>query len=60
MFTKRAIPPPSVFYDPQLQIICCCYGKLLCKNIARAPWGHKRFMLTTLGGGAKQNRSEQS
>ena len=26
------------------------YGSLLCKKIARAPGGHKRFMLTKLGG----------
>ena len=30
---------------------------LLCKKIARAPGGHKRFILTKLGRGAKQNRS---
>ena len=50
--------PPSVFYDPQLQIICC-YIALLCKKIARAPGGHKKFMLTKLWG-PKQNRSHFS
>ena len=30
---------------------------LLCKKIARAPGGHKKYKLTKLGG-AKQNRSE--
>ena len=37
------------------------YSTLLCKKKARAPGGHKRFMLTKLGGGgggAKQNRSK--
>ena len=31
---------------------------LLCKKITRAPGGHRRFMLTKLGGD-KQNRSEK-
>ena len=48
--------PPSVFYNPQLEII---YGTLLSKKISRAPGGHKRFILTKLGvGGGGQNRSE--
>ena len=29
------------------------YSTLLCKKIARAPGGHKKFMLTKLGGGAE-------
>ena len=36
---------------------------LICKKIARAPGGHKRFMLTKLGGGGGgggQNRSDFS
>ena len=27
------------------------YSTLLCKKIAREPGGHKKFMLTKLGGG---------
>ena len=27
------------------------YSTLLCKKIVRAPGGHKKFMLTKLGGG---------
>ena len=44
--------PPSVFYDPQLQIICC--------YIAGATGDHKRFMLTKLGGGGGHNRSRKN
>ena len=47
-------PPPQCFYDAQLQIICC-YLAVTCKKIAHVPGGHKRFMLTKLGGGG-QNR----
>ena len=37
------------------------YSTLLCKKIAREPGGHKKFMLTKLGGGGGgQNRSEQT
>ena len=36
------------------------YSTLLCKKIARAPGGHKKFMLTKLGGGREQNRSEKT
>ena len=35
------------------------YSTLLCKKIAGAHGGHKRFMLTKLGGGGKQNRSKK-
>ena len=51
--------PPVFFYDPQLQILCCYIARSYVKK-ARAPGGHKRFMLTKLGGGAKQNRSQKS
>ena len=36
------------------------YSTLLCKKIARAPGGHKKVMLTKLGGGGggEQNRSQ--
>ena len=30
------------------------YSMLLCKKIARAPWGHKKFKLTKLGGGGNR------
>ena len=33
---------------------------LLCKKIASAPGGHKKYNLIKLGLGAKQNRSEHS
>ena len=46
-------PPPPVFLRPQLQIICC-YSTLLYKKIARAREGHKKFMLTKLGGGGRE------
>ena len=36
------------------------YSTLLCRKIARVPGGHKRHMLTKLGGGEKQNRSHKS
>ena len=43
---------PPVFYDPQLQInSILLHSTLLCRKIARAPGGHKKFMLTKLGGG---------
>ena len=45
-----SVSDPSVFYDPQLQIMLF-YSTLLCKKIARVPGGHKRFMLTKRGGG---------
>ena len=43
-------PPPSVFYDLQLKIICCYIARFYVKKIARGPGGHKKFMLTKLGG----------
>ena len=36
------------------------YSTLLCKKIARAPGGHKKFVLTKLGGGGGQNRSQET
>ena len=44
--------PPVFFYDPQLQILCCYIARYYVKK-ARAPGGHKRFMLTKLGGGTE-------
>ena len=35
------------------------YSTLLCKKIARATGGHKRFMLTKLGGGNRIDRAKQ-
>ena len=32
------------------------YSTLLCKKLARAPGGHKKFMLTKLGGGGGGDR----
>ena len=43
-------PPPSAFYDPQLQIICCYIARYWCKKIARAPGGHKKLCLGGGGG----------
>ena len=50
-------PPPSVFMTPSTNYMLL-YSTLLCKKITRAPGGHKKCMLTKLGGGAKQNRSD--
>ena len=41
--------PPSVFMTPSYKFLL--YSTLLCKKIARAPGGHRRFMPTKLGGG---------
>ena len=40
--------PPSVFYAPQLQILCL-YSTLPCNKIARALEGRKKYKLTKLG-----------
>ena len=49
-----APPPPRVFFmtpSYNLYVYMLLYSKLLCKKIARAPGGQKRFMPTKLGGG---------
>ena len=46
-------PPPQCFLRPPVTNYMLLYSTLLCKKIARAPGGHKRFMLTKLGGGGK-------
>ena len=46
-------PPPPVFLWPPVTNYRLLYSTLLCKEIARAPGGHKKFMLTILGA---QNR----
>ena len=43
-----------MFYDPPVTNHDPPVSTLLCKEIARVPGGHKRFMLTKLGG--MQNR----
>ena len=43
--------PPSVFCDPPVTNYMLLYSTLVCKKIARAPVGHKKNMLTKLGGG---------
>ena len=50
---------PQCFLSPPVTNYMLLYSTLLCKKIARAPGGHKKFMLTKLGGGggAKHNRS---
>ena len=42
---------PPVFFMTPVIIYMLLYRTLLSKKIARAPGGHKRFMLTKLGGG---------
>ena len=49
-------PPPSVFCRPPVTNYMLLYSTLLCKKIGRAPEGHKRFMLTKLGGGGGGDR----
>ena len=51
---------PQCFLLPPITNYMLLYSTLLCKNIARAPGSYKRFVLTKLGGGAKQNRSYDS
>ena len=54
-------PPPSqCFLCPPVSNYMLLYSTLLGTKIARAPGGHKRFMLTKLGGGVKQNRSNKT
>ena len=36
-------PPPRIFYDPQLQIMCCYIAPYYVKN-ARSPGGHKTYI----------------
>ena len=43
---------PVFFMTPSYNLYFL-YSTLLCKKIARAPGGHKRFMLTKLGGGGR-------
>ena len=50
-FRIHSVSAPSVFYDPPVTHYMLLYSTLLCKKIARAPGGHKRFTLTKLGGG---------
>ena len=46
-------PPPVFFMTPSYKLYVVIYSTLLCKKIARAPGGHKRFMLTKRGGGGE-------
>ena len=43
--------PQCFFITSSYKFKMVIYSTLLCKKIARAPEGHKRFMLTKLGGG---------
>ena len=53
-------PPPSVFYDPQLQIICCYIARYYVKKEHVRLGVIKRFMLTKPGGGGGgQNRIKE-
>ena len=47
---------PPVFLRPPVTNYMLLYRTLLCKKIARASGGHKRFTLTKLGGGGGANR----
>ena len=40
---------PLCFYDPKVTNYMLLYSTLLCKKKARAPEGHKRFMVSKLG-----------
>ena len=42
--------PPPVFFMTPVTNYMLLYSTLLCKKITRAPGGHKKFMLTKLGG----------
>ena len=44
-----SVSAPSVFMTPVTNYMLL-YSTLLCKKIARPPGGHKKFMLTKLGG----------
>ena len=46
-----SVSAPGVFYDPQLQYLFCYIARYYVKEIACAPGGHKKFMLTKRGGG---------
>ena len=45
------LSPPPVFLWPPVTIYMLLHSTLLCKKIARAPGGYKKFLLTKLGGG---------
>ena len=45
------LPPPPVFFWPPVTNYVLLYSTLLCKNNARAPGGHKKYIPTKLGGG---------
>ena len=60
MIRIYSVSAPNVFYEPPITNYMLLYSTLLCKKIARAPGGHKRFVLTKPGGGGKQNRSYDS
>ena len=44
---------PQCFLWPPVTIYMLLYSTLLCMKIARAPGGHKKLMLTKLGGGGR-------
>ena len=53
-----SVSAPQCFLWPPVTNFILLYSTLLCKKKARAPGGHKKFVLTKLGGGGgEQNRS---
>ena len=55
-FSDLFCSPPSVFYAPPVTNYMLLYSTFLCKKIARAPGGRKKYKPTKLGGGGEQNR----
>ena len=53
-------PPPAVFLWPPVTNYMLLYNTLLCKKIARVPGGHKKLMLTKLGGGDRIDPNDNS
>ena len=59
-----SVSPPPMFFTPPVTNYILLYSTLLCKKIARAPVGRKKYKPTKLGGGGgggrggNQNRSE--
>ena len=50
-FYRSILSSPQCFCDPPVTNYMLLYSTLLCKKTARAPGGHKKFILTKLGGG---------
>ena len=59
LFRIYSVLPPQYFLRPPVTNYMLLYSRLLCKKVARAPGGRKKYKPTRLGGW-EQNRSPVS